>query len=148
LDYLSQLNARKQEIEEALTHSREYLQAQPLDATGEHSWYDQGSDNNASEMYLREKTAGMAELLEIELEKTNKAIERYYSNQYGLCEECGQPIETARLNTAVNAALCSRCARQGYPESFRSNDQDTVWAATWSDPGHTYQVTGYELNDR
>jgi hypothetical protein len=77
LDYLSKLLTRKQEIEEALSNSREYLMTPFAESLDELSSYDQQPTASASELYEREKTAGMAELLEIELEKTNQAIEQY-----------------------------------------------------------------------
>ena len=78
MDYLTRLLARKQEIEEVLANTREDLMTPWAEAI---NLYDQYFDDNASEVYKREKTAGMAELLQIELEKTNQAIEQYQNNQ-------------------------------------------------------------------
>lgn len=81
MDYLTRLLARKQEIEEVLANTREDMMPSFTESINEFSLYDQHSGDNASEVYKREKTAGMAELLEIELEKTNQAIEQYQNNQ-------------------------------------------------------------------
>lgn len=145
MDYLSKLLDRKQEIEEALANSREFLMTPLAESTDELSLYDQHPADSASELYEREKTAGMAELLEIELEKTNQAIEQYQNNRYGLCEMCGQPIEPARLDRLVNTTLCARCAHYAAPESIRPAEEDVISPGNMSDYGEAFQVAGYEL---
>lgn len=145
MDYLSKLLTRKQEIEEALANSREYLMTPFSESIDELSLYDQHPGDNASEMYEREKTAGMAELLEIELEKTNQAIEQYQNNRYGICETCGQPIEPRRLERLVNTTLCARCAQHLAPELIHPAEQDIMSAGDMSDRGEAFQIAGYEM---
>lgn len=145
MDYLAKLLTRKREIEEALANSREFLMTSFSESTDELSMYDQHPADSASELYEREKTAGMAELLEIELEKTNEAIEQYQNDKYGVCQICGQTIEPARLERLVNTTVCSQCARYAAPESIRSEEETTISPGDMSDYGETFQVAGYEL---
>lgn len=145
MDNLSKLLNRKKEIEEALANSREFLMTPMGESTDELSLYDQHPADSASELYEREKTAGMAELLEIELEKTNQAIEQYQNNRYGLCEMCGQRIEPARLERLANTTLCARCAHYTAPESIHPAEQDLISAGDMSDRGEAFQIAGYEM---
>lgn len=145
MDYGAKLNARKAEIEEALTRSREYLQKPIAESTDELSMYDQHPGDSASEMYEREKTMGMAEMLEIELEKTNDAIEQYRNGKYGRCENCGQPIEPGRLDRLVNTTLCAHCAQNVKPETVRPAEEGITSAGLMSDYGEAFQIAGYEL---
>jgi DnaK suppressor protein len=41
----------------------------------------------------------------------NAALARIESGQYGRCEECGEPINEARLKAMPTAALCLNCQR-------------------------------------
>jgi DnaK suppressor protein len=44
-----------------------------------------------------------------ELKKINDAIARLESGEYGVCEECGNPIRFERLRALPFAQLCRRC---------------------------------------
>jgi hypothetical protein len=89
LEYLSNLLLRKQEIEEALATISEYN----IYPFSEFSLYDQNSLINPAEMYEKEKKAGMTELLAIELEKINQAIEQHQNAIYGNYDQNNQTIE-------------------------------------------------------
>lgn len=45
-----------------------------------------------------------------ELEAIDAALERIASGRFGVCSECGQRIENARLEAVPYALRCSRCA--------------------------------------
>jgi DnaK suppressor protein len=40
------------------------------------------------------------------------ALERIESGEYGICEECGDPIAEARLKAAPWAATCISCQQE------------------------------------
>lgn len=41
----------------------------------------------------------------------NTALSKIETGEYGLCDECGQPIDAARLHAVPTAAFCLRCQR-------------------------------------
>ncbi|HEX3011456.1 MAG TPA: hypothetical protein VHQ70_05365 [Syntrophomonadaceae bacterium] len=139
MDHLSKLLDRKQEIEEALAHSRGILQTPISEYTDELSLYDQHYADTVSMTYEREKTAGMAELLEIELEKTNRAIEQYKNNQYGICELCRQPIEQSRLERLVNTNVCDCCEHNTPYNSVFPEEKAFIPAGDLSDYGEVFR---------
>ena len=47
-----------------------------------------------------------------ELEAIEEALGRLESGTYGLCEDCGQPIEPRRLEIMPETPLCRNCQSQ------------------------------------
>lgn len=46
------------------------------------------------------------------LRKIDKALEKIESGEYGLCEECGEPIEIKRLEARPVTDMCIRCKEE------------------------------------
>ncbi|WP_395700010.1 TraR/DksA family transcriptional regulator [Aquabacterium sp.] len=46
-----------------------------------------------------------------ELREIDAALARLAAGRYGLCTECGEPIEAARLQVQATAARCMGCQR-------------------------------------
>lgn len=44
------------------------------------------------------------------LEEVEHALEKFGTDSYGVCEQCGQPIADARLEARPEARLCIDCA--------------------------------------
>jgi RNA polymerase-binding transcription factor DksA len=42
------------------------------------------------------------------------ALKRIKSNRYGICSDCGIPIEQGRLEAIPETSICSECARAQY----------------------------------
>jgi DnaK suppressor protein len=53
---------------------------------------------------------GTTDLHAIE-ERIERALDKITEGTYGLCDECGVPIEPGRLRAAPESALCLECAR-------------------------------------
>ena len=53
---------------------------------------------------------GVGESLETTLEHTERALAKIAQGSYGLCDNCGEPIPTARLRAMPDRTLCVRCA--------------------------------------
>jgi DnaK suppressor protein len=43
--------------------------------------------------------------------KLRKALHKIYTNQYGYCEKCNQPIEKERLEIVPAAEYCLKCIK-------------------------------------
>ncbi|MEN6349788.1 MAG: TraR/DksA C4-type zinc finger protein [Syntrophomonas sp.] len=145
MDYKSSLLRKKEQIEEVIKDKREYMTVPVSEAIDELSSYDQHPGDLGTEMFEREKTLGLLELMELELEKVNDALSRYEQGQYGVCEECGQSIEPARLERLVNTTLCAACAKRHQHSFTRPAEEDVISTGDMSDRGETFQVAGYEL---
>jgi DnaK suppressor protein len=62
--------------------------------------------------YEREKTLALVHSLERKLESLDRAIQLAQKGSYGICEQCGERIDPARLEILPQATLCLRCQRQ------------------------------------
>lgn len=144
MDYGQKLLAQKNELEEIIQKKRDMMMIPVTESIDELSMYDQHPADVGSEMYEREKDAGLLELYELELEKLNDALDKYQKGQYGICQICGQPIEEERLTRLVNTTLCAECARYNVRETVRTSEYDILNAGEMSDEGETFQVAGYD----
>jgi len=102
MDHQIALQVRKQEIEKMIKEKNQQM----MEASSELS-----INNIDEDLFDRESSSDIMGLLEIELDKVNEALSRCSSGQYGICESCGAAIEEERLQSMVNATLCSQCAR-------------------------------------
>ena len=66
---------------------------------------EEGADE-ASEL---EKRLALEERLGESLNEVEHALQKYEAGTYGLCDSCGQPIETGRLEAIPQASLCLSC---------------------------------------
>ena len=57
----------------------------------------------------REMSFATRSLLVERANKLAEALERLRGGEYGLCEECGEPIAPARLRAMPEVARCIRC---------------------------------------
>lgn len=62
---------------------------------------DVGSDN-----FTRVTNINLLNTEELELDSIDDAIEKMYTNKYGICEDCGNPIEKGRLDAKPFAKYC------------------------------------------
>ena len=53
---------------------------------------------------------GVGTSLEIDLERTERALAKLDEGTYGLCDACGKPIAPKRLQAMPNVVLCIECA--------------------------------------
>lgn len=97
MDASAKLLAKKERLEKALNDKRKAREAGMVEMLDELSMYDQHPGDIASELYEREKDAGIQENLELELQRVKRALERLDSGTYGQCEACGGAIEPKRL---------------------------------------------------
>ncbi len=145
IDYYQALLSRKEDIEEQISRRRDILQIPLSEYLDELSFYDQHPGDVASDTYEREKEAGLLEMLEFELEKVNDALVNYQNGTYGICEQCGQPIEPARLQRVVNTTRCAHCAR-GYGHTYTRPAEERVVR-----PGLMYDtavdIAGYDYDE-
>jgi phage/conjugal plasmid C-4 type zinc finger TraR family protein len=57
----------------------------------------------------QEERAVTAEQLDLQLNVVNRAIAKVSEGSYGRCDDCGEPIEGARLDALPTAIRCLSC---------------------------------------
>jgi len=101
-----------QELREALAEERDSLRGQ-LAELGHGSKgldYDPNfADSSQVTAERGENEALVNNLLET-LSEVEHALEKFDSGGYGICEECGKEITSARLEARPEARLCIECA--------------------------------------
>ncbi len=70
------------------------------------------SEEEASEAFELEKRLALEQKLNGTLTRINRAIDKYETGTYGLCDSCGRPIENERLEALPQASLCLNCKAQ------------------------------------
>jgi DnaK suppressor protein len=89
-------------------------------------------DEVASDLYDRATIDGSKEISALLAHEDsqrwlaiNAALAKIESGEYGQCDECGQPIDVARLQAVPTAAFCLRCQRN-YEERLREHGSGAV----------------------
>lgn len=110
-----------EELRHRLTEEREQLQkeidgmadlrSQSDDPTLDIESYGNHPANAGSETYEMEKNLGLLENLRGQLAMTDAALARLDQGSYGVCTNCGRPIDPDRLEALPHAALCIDCKR-------------------------------------
>ena len=65
---------------------------------------DMSSDNSRHEMELRMMSADGNDI-----DLIDDALQRLFDGDYGICQDCGQPIPEARLEVRPYAIYCTKC---------------------------------------
>lgn len=60
----------------------------------------------------QQMAAALVRRYEQELVRVDTALRAIEEGTYGLCQRCGEPIATARLEAMSHATLCVRCAER------------------------------------
>ena len=69
-------------------------------------------EEEADEVLELEKRLALEKQLTDSLAEVERALKKYESGTYGVCDCCGQPIEPARLEALPHANLCVVCKAQ------------------------------------
>ena len=67
-------------------------------------------DTEAAEQFGHARTSAIRKELQRKIIQTRKALTRIKIGKYGICEDCGQMIDTDRLMAYPEATLCARDA--------------------------------------
>jgi len=73
--------------------------------------YDEDFADAGSFTFEREKEFSIANNVTDLRTKTDRALHRIEEGSYGVCESCGQPIESARLKALPHVTLCLKCKK-------------------------------------
>jgi DnaK suppressor protein len=66
-------------------------------------------DTDAEEQFGHARTSAIREQIDRQMIQTRKALTRIKIGKYGICEDCGNMIDTDRLMAYPEATLCKEC---------------------------------------
>ncbi|MGQ9494366.1 MAG: TraR/DksA family transcriptional regulator [Anaerolineae bacterium] len=75
--------------------------------------------DNATEVFEQAKNLAVHQRLRYTLSLIKKALEKMDKGTYGICEQCGEPIDPARLKALPYATLCMYCQARAEMRSSR-----------------------------
>lgn len=67
-------------------------------------------DTDAAEQFGHARTSAIKEQLDRKIIQTKQALARVKIGKYGICEDCGEMIDTDRLMVYPEATLCAKDA--------------------------------------
>ena len=76
---------------------------------GSTSPYSLHQADTASDTTLAERRAFYIDSEIQKLKEINYALKKIYTGEYGICEMCGRPIQTRRLDVIPYAHFCIEC---------------------------------------
>jgi len=82
------------------------------DVTKELSAYDNHPADLGSETYEQEKDLGLANAFRVRQAAIEEALERIKMGKYGVCRDCGRPIDEERLEAVPYVATCINCQQK------------------------------------
>lgn len=101
---------KRTELLEELDHLKDSgLNSTIKEATGEHSSYSFHMADMGTDTMEREKAFLFASREGNLLYHLDLALERINEGTYGVCVECNEPIDHARLEAVPHARLCIKC---------------------------------------
>ena len=103
------LHRKKEEILEA--HSKNRLQGREVSESGV-----QDEADKASSAHTREFLFSLSETERNQLQLVEEALARIPDGRFGLCRDCGEPIEPKRLQAVPWADRCLSCQEQAERE--------------------------------
>lgn len=96
----AKLNHKKQELTERLSRISANLRR----------GYEADSKERAKQLEDNEVVDALGNEARAEVAKISAALRRMDSGEFGICTECGMPIEEGRLNAYPYADECIECA--------------------------------------
>ncbi len=105
-----QLRSRLKSEQKRLLGELEQLEAsiRPSEVRREGSPFGK-REEEATESFEFEKRLAVEKQVRDHLAEVEHALDKFEKGTYGLCDSCGQPIATDRLEALPQASLCVNC---------------------------------------
>ncbi len=71
--------------------------------------------DGTTEAISRLTDIGVGQSLEQTLARTERALKKFDEGNYGICDDCGEPISPGRLRALPDGSLCLKCATNARP---------------------------------
>jgi DnaK suppressor protein len=105
----SHLESERKRLIEELEHLKSSVR--PADERREGSPFGK-REEEATESFELEKRLTLEKRLQDQMAEVEHALHKFEEGTYGLCDNCGQPIDPARLEALPQANLCLNCKAQ------------------------------------
>ena len=104
------LRSRLEQEQKRLTEELQQLKAnmRPADERREGSPFGK-REEEATESFELEKRLALEKCIRDQLAEVEHTLVKFDEGTYGLCDNCGQPIDPARLEALPQANLCLSC---------------------------------------
>jgi RNA polymerase-binding protein DksA len=104
------LRSRLEGMRKHLVEELEQLKStvRPADERREGSPFGK-REEEATESFELEKRLTLEKRIREQLAEVEHALQKFEDGTYGLCDNCGQPIDPARLEALPQASLCLNC---------------------------------------
>lgn len=107
------LETERGELAEQLREIEETVfQAPQSEVSGEVGYDSDDYADAGSATFEREKDLSIANNIQDLIDKINRALEKIEEGTYGICESCGNPIDSARLKALPSVVLCLDCKKR------------------------------------
>ncbi len=104
-------DASTQGLRAVLESERDSLRAQLAElGYGSKIEYDPNFADSSQVTAERGENEALVNKLVKGLQEVEHALEKFGTDRYGVCEQCGRPIAQARLEARPEARLCIDCA--------------------------------------
>ncbi|MGI6677521.1 MAG: TraR/DksA C4-type zinc finger protein [Dehalobacterium sp.] len=101
----------KEELSKSIASLNQGLSDPMADSISELSVYDNHPADIGDEMFERSKDLSLRDNAQIQYQNVIKALEKIDNSTYGICAQCGNPIDTKRLEAMPSADLCLTCKK-------------------------------------
>ena len=107
---IDELRSRLKSEQKRLLGELEQLKtdAQPTEVRREGSPFGK-REEEATESFELERRLTLEKRIIDQLAEVEHALQKFEDGTYGSCDNCGQPIDPARLEALPQASLCLRC---------------------------------------
>ncbi len=104
------LRSRLEGMRKRLVEELEQLKStvRPADERREGSPFGK-REEEATESFELEKRLTLEKRIREQLAEVEHALQKFEDGTYGRCDNCGQPIDPARLEALPQASLCLNC---------------------------------------
>ena len=102
----------KRQLTKEQARLRHDLGHKPEAFAEEHPGYSNHMADSATEVFEQAKTMSLRQSQERELQMVEWALEKLAKGTFGACENCGQPIDPARLKALPQAMFCLSCQKR------------------------------------
>ena len=106
---------RQAALEDHRSHLRAEIASQGADPDSDEATFihDAGFADRSHNTEERSRLISIAAALRSNLRDVDRALAKIEAGTYGVCERCGEPIASERLDALPWAILCFRCKQEG-----------------------------------
>lgn len=125
IDY-RQILEQKRELLAGEVRAARSLMQNLRDSSGELSTADNHPADVASDTFGRGRDLGELRRVTAGLGAVKDALDRLDRGEFGVCEQCGQPISDERLEVIPETRFCKDCAHDARERFRRSPEEDVI----------------------